>query len=135
MDGVDDARTRPRDVQRLALSRALAQAFRWVAAWANRPAGGWAAAGRPGGRNMPGELGGELGGQGLAGRAAHLRTNVPRPGTIVTRPSSASSLYARRIVIGDRPVSAVICVIGGSFVPGGYSPEAIRSRISAASWR
>ena len=130
MDGVDDARTRPRDVQRLALSRALAQAFRWVAAWANRPAGGWAAAGRLGGGG--GGLGGGSGGGGGGRSLAHERA---RPGTIVTRPSSASSLYARRIVIGDRPVSVVICVIGGSFVPGGYSPEAIRSRISAASWR
>jgi hypothetical protein len=46
-------------------------------------------------------------------------TNVPRPGLDRTHPSSASSLTARRTVIGDSPLSASKAIRVGMRDPGG----------------
>jgi hypothetical protein len=66
-------------------------------------------------------------------RAYRCVTKVPRPGTVRTRPSSASTWTALRTVIVDRPDSSTRSMMLGIFRPGGYSPASILSRRMAAS--
>jgi hypothetical protein len=60
-------------------------------------------------------------------------TKVPRPGTVRTRPSSASAWTALRTVIVDKPDSSTRSMMLGIFRPGGYTPVSIRSRRMAAN--
>lgn len=62
-----------------------------------------------------------------------LAANEPQPGLTSTSPSSASVAIAFRTVRGAVPSSSANATLEGRRAPGGYSPEAIRPRMIAAT--
>ncbi len=63
-----------------------------------------------------------------------LRTNVPRPTALSSRPRSTSSLLALATVSGLWPMSSAMSRSAGSFVPAASEPSAIRSASQSVNW-
>ena len=65
---------------------------------------------------------------GCSAAAAGGPRTCPHPGSCVTNPSSSSDRSASRSVARDTPSSVASSGSGGSWLPGGTSPVAIRGR-------